>query len=181
RGAADEFGVSDALLFGLIRTESGFRPDAVSNMAAYGLAQLILPTAQSVAASIRAGKATKARLLRDPEFNVRVGAAYLRSLLDRFDGNEPLALAAYNAGPNAVDAWLAHRVRKLEGVGDAGKGVGLAPAPDELAEEIPVQETRDFVKNVLARSRAYARLYPRPRAPEPVLRAPIVEAGSVGE
>jgi soluble lytic murein transglycosylase len=180
RSAADEFGISDSLLFGLIRTESGFRPDAISNMDAYGLAQLILPTAQTVAAKIKAGRATKMRLLRDPEFNVRVGAAYIRSLLDRFDGNEPLALAAYNAGPNAVDAWLAHRVRRLEGVGDAGKGVGLLPAPDELAEEIPVPETRSFVKTVLARARGYARLYPRVKEPE-VPASPLVEAGAIAE
>jgi peptidoglycan lytic transglycosylase len=180
RSAADEFGISDSLLFGLIRTESGFRPDAISNMAAYGLAQLILPTAITVAQKIHAGRATKSRLLYEPEFNVRVGAAYLRSLLDRFAGSEPLALMAYNAGPNAVDAWLAYRVRKLEGIADAGKGVGLAPAPDELAEEIPVQETRDFVKNVLARSRAYARLYPRKAKLEaPVV--PLAEGGPLAE
>jgi soluble lytic murein transglycosylase len=181
RSAADEFGVPDSLLFGLIRTESGFRPDAISNMDAYGLAQLILPTAITVAQKIRAGRASKNRLLHDPEFNVRVGAAYIRSLLDRFDGSEPLALMAYNAGPNAVDAWLAYRVRKLEGLGNAGKGVGLAPGADELAEEIPVQETRDFVKNVLARSRAYARLYPRPVKVEAPVQAPIVEAGAFAE
>jgi soluble lytic murein transglycosylase len=181
RAAADKFGVSDSLLFGLIRTESGFRPDAISNMAAYGLAQLILPTAQTVAAKIRAGRASKNRLLRDPEFNVRVGAAYLRSLLDRFDGSEPLALAAYNAGPNAVDAWLAHRVRRLEGIGDAGKGVGLLPAPDELAEEIPVPETRAFVKTVLARARGYARLYPKVKEREVVPTSPVVEAGAFAE
>lgn len=181
RAAADEFGISDSLLFALIRTESGFRPDAVSNMDAYGLAQLILPTAQTVAASIKAGRATRSRLLRDPVFNVRLGASYLRSLLDRYDGSEPLALAAYNAGPNAVDAWLAMRVRRLEGVGEAGKGVGVMPAPDELAEEIPVPETRVFVKSVLARARGYARLYPRQEKDVEIPASPLVEVGASHE
>src|SRR5207302_5956338 len=74
----------------------------------------------------------------------------------------------------------AHRVRKLEGVGDAGKGVGLAPAPDELAEEIPVPETRLFVKTVLARARGYARLYPRIKEPEVPL-SPAVQVGAFTE
>jgi soluble lytic murein transglycosylase len=181
RAAAEEHGLSDSLLFALIRTESGFRPDAVSNMDAYGLAQLILPTAQSMAAQLKAGRATRSRLLRDPVFNVRLGAAYLRYLLDRYDGSEPLALAAYNAGPNAVDAWLAMRVRRVEGVGDAGKGVGVMPAPDELAEEIPVRETRAFVKAVLARARGYARLYPRETKEPEIPQSPLVEVGASHE
>lgn len=180
RAAATEAGLPDALLFGLIRTESGFRPDAVSNMEALGLAQLILPTARTVSAAIGAGRATRARLLRDPAYNARLGAAYLRSLLDRYGGSEPLALAAYNAGPGAVDAWMALRVRKLEGIGDAGRGVGATPSPDELVEEIPVAETRAFVKTVLARARGYARLYPRAKPPVPE-DAPIPEAGALTE
>lgn len=169
RAAAAEQELPESLLFGLIRTESGFRQDAVSAMDAYGLAQLILPTARTVAARIRAGRASKSRLLYDPVFNIRLGAAYLRELLDRYEGSEVLALAAYNAGPAAVDAWAKRRVRKLEGV--EGPGVGILPGPDELAEEIPVAETRAFVKVVLARARGYARLYPKAakvEAPPPV-------------
>jgi soluble lytic murein transglycosylase len=169
RAAAGEFDVPESLLFGLIRTESGFRSDAVSAMDAYGLAQLILPTAKTVGARIKAGRITKNRLLGDPAVNARLGAAYLKELLERYENSEPLALAAYNAGPAAVDAWQKRRVRKIEGV--EGRGVGLLPGPDELAEEIPVAETRAFVKVVLARARGYARLYPRAAkqdAPPPV-------------
>lgn len=174
RAAAAEQELPDSLLFGLIRTESGFRQDAVSAMDAYGLAQLILPTAKTVGARLKVGRITKARLLYDPAVNARLGAAYLRELLDRYEGSEVLALAAYNAGPNAVDAWAKRRVRKLEGVD--GPGVGVLPGPDELAEEIPVAETRAFVKVVLARARGYARLYPRATPveappPEPELSA----------
>lgn len=173
RAAAAEFEIPVSLLFGLIRTESGFRPDAVSAMNAYGLAQLILPTAKTVAWRIKAGRATKNRLLYDPAFNARLGAAYLRELLDRYEGSEVLALAAYNAGPNAVDAWAQRRLRALEGV--SGRGVGVMPSPDELAEEIPVAETRAFVKVVLARARGYARLYATEAAPidDPTIDTPV--------
>lgn len=158
--AAEEFDLSPALLFALVRTESAFVAEAVSPMNAYGLAQLILPTAREVSARLRAGRVSPARLVSDPGFNVRLGAAYLRGLLDHFEGSEPLALAAYNAGPHAVSSWMAYRVRRITGLGNEGKGVGLLPRPDELVEEIPVTETRGYVKAVLARARSYARLYP---------------------
>ncbi len=173
RSAAAEFAIPDALLFALVRTESAFMSRAESTANAFGLAQLIMPTAKAVARRLRAGRVSKSRLLRDPAFNVRLGAAYLRQLLDQFDGSEPMALAAYNAGPGAVNSWASYRVRKLTGVEKAGRGVGLAPAADELVEEIPVHETKTYVKAVLARARVYGRLYA----------APIValEAPSAGE
>ncbi len=167
RSAAAAFGLPPALLFALVRTESGFRPRAVSSMRAYGLAQLILPTAREVARRIGAGTVSPGRLLGDPALNVRLGAAYLRGLLDRFEGSEPLALAAYNAGPANVSRWAEYRVRAVEGQGAARRGVGVAPTADELVEEIPVAETKAYVKAVLARARAYERLYaPPPRALE---------------
>jgi soluble lytic murein transglycosylase-like protein len=140
-------------------------------MNAHGLAQLILPTARDMAARLRAPKPTPQRLF-NPEYNVRLGAAYLRMLLDHYQGSEVLALAAYNAGPAAVDAWTRRRLRALAGV--KGRGIGLQPAPDELAEEIPVEETRRYVKVVLARARSYARLYARP--PEPAIPPPPLDA-----
>lgn len=161
RKQAEAFQLPESLLFALIRTESGFSPTAVSPMNAYGLAQLIMPTAKAVSARLGAGRPTKKRLLYDLNYNVRLGAAYLRQMLDRYEGSEVLALAAYNAGPSAVDAWLRRRVRALTGV--KGSGIGVQPAPDELAEEIPVAETRRYVKGVLARARGYARLYARPK------------------
>ncbi len=165
RKAAHAHDVPDALLFALVRTESGFRQRIVSAMNAYGLAQLILPTARQVSRRIGAGRATVSRLLGDPGYNARLGAAYLRHLLDLYEGSEPLALAAYNAGPNAVNAWMSRRVRTIAKV--KGRGLGVLPTADELAEEIPVAETRRFVKAVLARKRGYSILY-RPQEVEPV-------------
>ncbi len=167
RAAARAHDLPEALLFALIRTESGFKANAVSAMSAYGLAQLILPTARQVARRIGAGRVSVSRLLRDPALNARLGAAYLRQLLDLYEGSEPLALAAYNAGPNAVNAWMSRRVRTIANV--KGRGLGVLPSADELGEEIPVAETRAFVKAVLARKRGYGILYRAPATSAPAV------------
>ncbi|WP_334110851.1 lytic transglycosylase domain-containing protein [Thermodesulfitimonas autotrophica] len=90
--AAARFGVRAELLRAVARVESGFNPRAVSRAGAQGIMQLMPDT-------------TRALGVRDPfnpAENIFAGAAYLRSLLDRFGGDEALALAAYNAGPGAV-------------------------------------------------------------------------------
>jgi hypothetical protein len=92
--AARESGVHPWLLVALVRAESNFDPLAVSRAGASGLAQLMPATA------VETGVAD----VFDPAENLRGGAAYLRSLLDRFD-SLTLALAAYNAGPATVDRY----------------------------------------------------------------------------
>ena len=90
--AAARFGLRPELLRAVAQAESGFNPRAVSSAGAQGIMQLMPATA----------KALGVRDPFDPVENIFAGAAYLRSLLDRFGGNEALALAAYNAGPGAV-------------------------------------------------------------------------------
>jgi soluble lytic murein transglycosylase-like protein len=90
---AAQNGVRTDLVRAVIQVESAFNPHAVSNKGAMGLMQLMPATARQF------GVANAF----DPEQNVRGGVAYLRQLLDRYDGDERLALAAYNAGPGAVD------------------------------------------------------------------------------
>lgn len=90
--AAQTYQLDEALLHALISTESGYEPAALSKKGAIGLMQVMPGT----------GKRYGARDLNDPTQNVAAGARYLRDLLRQFDNELPLALAAYNAGENAV-------------------------------------------------------------------------------
>ena len=92
RRIADDHQIRPALVHAVIRAESAYRADAVSSAGAVGLMQLMPATAQRYSVSDR----------RDPEQNLRGGTAYLRDLLEMFDNDLQLALAAYNAGENAV-------------------------------------------------------------------------------
>jgi soluble lytic murein transglycosylase len=139
-------GVPVDLLQALMREESALDPRAISGAGAVGLTQLMLPTAQGLAKRHKLRRPAQTDLMR-PEVNLRLGSIYLGELLRRFDGNSALALASYNAGENAVEGWLRAR--------------GKLPL-DEFVEEIPIQETRGYVKRVLRSFAAYRLLYGSP-------------------
>jgi soluble lytic murein transglycosylase len=103
----------------------------------------MLPTAQQLARQLKLGKVSKVALT-EASLNIRLGSRYLGELVRRFDGSIPLALAAYNAGGGAVSRWL-----------EARRGLEV----DEFVEEIPVEETRGYVKRVLRSYAAYWLLY----------------------
>ena len=156
--AARAAGVPASLLFGLIRQESVFTEDAKSRAGALGLMQ-VMPSTGRLLYRKENGKGRPD--LRDPDANLRLGARYLRQLLDTFPGDTAAALAAYNAGPGRVRAWK--------------KASHLAPE-DEFLESIPFSETRLYVKRVLFFQSVYSSLYGLPLdAASPALSVPAAE------
>jgi soluble lytic murein transglycosylase len=137
--AAAEAAVPASLLRAVAREESAFDPKAVSPARAYGLVQLIVPTARTYAKPL--GLPSHPSALKQPEVNLRIGSRLLRSLLDRYDGLAALVPAAYNAGPGAADRWLA-----------GARGQAL----DEFIEAIPYSETRRYTRRVLQSYGMYA-------------------------
>jgi soluble lytic murein transglycosylase len=120
------------LMYGVIRQESLYRTDVVSTAGARGLMQLELSTAKPTARALKLPTPQLADLF-DPQINSTLGAARLRMLLDRVDGQLPLALAAYNAGITAASRWLP----------------ADSIAPDVWVENIPFNETRSYVQRIL--------------------------------
>ncbi len=139
-------GVGEAFLYGIMRQESRFAADIQSWAGAYGLMQLMPQTASWVAQKIgmqgfRPDEVTQVRT------NLTLGSAYLGMLLHRFDGSQAMAAAGYNAGPGRPARWRSMLLPR---------GRGLAGAV--FTESIPVQQTRDYVKRVLANATVYATL-----------------------
>ncbi len=141
--AAREFSISPLLILAVMRQESGFDHRARSWAAAQGLMQIIPPTGGRIAEALGVPDFDTGAL-HDPAVNVRFGAWYLSQLVTKFNGNLPLAIASYNAGPEAVSSWL-----------DKQPGRTL----DEFVEEIPFRETRHYVKRVLGNLAVYRALY----------------------
>lgn len=132
------------LLLGVAKQESRFESAVRSVVGAQGLLQLMPETAAEVH-----GSALSTQQLNDPALNARLGARYLKQLLQRWSGNTLLAVASYNAGPNAVARWLTPT---------------LASVPELWVEAIPYPETRHYVKTVLGNSWSFSA--PRlPRCP----------------
>ena len=146
--AARTQGVPVTLAMAVARRESGFWTEARSPVGAQGLMQLMPRTAQSVAKSIDLDSPANLVLTR-ADTNIKLGTAYLGQLLQRFNDNRILALAAYNAGPSRAKKWHTN------------------PQPiDAFIEGIPFAETRAYVKAVLLYAAIYAQLK---GLPEPLL------------
>lgn len=137
RQQADEKGVDAALIAAVIYSESKFI-DQTSSAGARGLMQ-ITPEAAQFIEKQSGGTTFKLSDLGDPELNIRYGTFLLRELLDRYEGDEAAALAAYNAGPGNADKW---------------GGASLT------VEQIPFPETRAYVEEVLEKRDEYRREYP---------------------
>lgn len=130
---ANQQGVSPALIYGVIRRESAFDPNIVSSARAQGLMQLIPPTAKQVTRGLGLPPLSRKQIF-EPETNIKLGTAYLNTLLKRFNQNYALATASYNAGPHRMPKWAPDYPM------EAAKWV----------ESIPFNETRNYVQAVLA-------------------------------
>jgi soluble lytic murein transglycosylase len=135
--------VDSALVFSIMREESGFRPRVVSPVGARGLLQIMEPTGERLALAV-GHPDFDADDLFEPRTNIRLGSFYLGELSERFDGRLSAAIASYNAGPEAVAGWLDARPELDD---------------DEWIEAIPYEQTRSYVKRVLRSLQAYRLLY----------------------
>jgi len=135
--AAETESLDACFLWAIMRRESGYNPDARSRAGALGLLQLMRATASRMAA-----RSVPEDSLTDPDLNVHLGAAYLRGLMREF-GDPRAAMAAYNAGEEAVRRWSAAR----------------QSVDDLWVELIPFRETRDYVKQIYAAWRRYQSVY----------------------
>ena len=136
RQQSREKGVDAALIAAVIYSESKFA-DQTSSAGARGLMQ-ITPEAAKEIERLSGGTTFKLKDLSDPEINIRYGTFLLHELLERYEGDEAAALAAYNAGPGNADRW-------------GGSSLTVA--------EIPFPETRAYVEEVLDKRQAYRQKY----------------------
>lgn len=142
--AKTQAGLEAPLLFALIRQESAFDQRAISHAGARGLMQLMPRTARHVARRISKPYVPK-RLTEDPAYNINIGQAYLRELLEDFEGSYILALAAYNAGPGRVRRWIKNYGDPRQSNTDA----------IDWIEMIPISETRNYVQRVIENLHVY--------------------------
>ncbi|MFL6672130.1 MAG: transglycosylase SLT domain-containing protein [Massilia sp.] len=141
---AQGLGLDKAWVYGLIRQESRFIADAQSGVGASGLMQVMPSTGKWVATKIGLTDFVHG-MLSDLRTNITLGANYMNMVLANQDGSEVLATAAYNAGPSRARAWRATLAAPMEGA--------------VFVETIPFNETRDYVRKVMANATNYAALF----------------------
>ena len=130
---ARKWNITPASIWAIIKKESAFEPVITSYANAYGLMQIIPPTADRLSESLGV-KMQDVRKLYDPDFNIQLGSYYISELLKRYDGNLYHALAAYNAGEHRVDRWR----RWVRSEDD-----------DVFLENIEYNQTRDYVRGAM--------------------------------
>lgn len=129
--------IQPSWVYGVIRRESAWREKVRSPAGALGLMQLMPATAKSVSRKLGKSRRLSRNQIMEVPRNISLGTAYLRQVMDKYDNHEILATASYNAGPHRVRRWLPE--------------TGTLPA-DIWADTIPFDETRNYVKAVMAYS-----------------------------
>jgi len=138
----DKYGIPYELLAAIIKTESNYNANAVSNAGAVGLMQLMPTTAEEVAG--RLGEEYNGDMLTDPTTNIYYGSFYLKYLYDYLGENWETACAAYNAGIGNVSKWLKDANYSDDGV---------------VLKKIPIEETANYVKRINKFKPKYKELY----------------------
>lgn len=137
---AEKYSLEKELIYAMIKAESNFKADAISNKEAIGLMQLLESTAYEVAEEIEQ-EITKEDIL-NPETNIHLGTKYISNLLNKY-GNIELAVAAYNAGIGNVDSWIEKGTIKKDGTD---------------IQNIPFKETNYYVRKILRDYKIYKQL-----------------------
>lgn len=145
--AANEYDLDPNLIYAVIRTESNFNPDAESGAGARGLMQLMPETFLWLVDYRGSEIEYTAEDLFTPSVCIDYGCYYLRYLLDAFDEDEVCAVAAYNGGMDNVSDWLSN-----DSISSDGKTL--------IVDNIPFEETREYVKRVEEAKKMYGELYP---------------------
>ncbi len=141
-GAGEEFGIDPLLLFSHMQIESHYHPGLVSYADAMGVLQLIQRTGQNVALEL--GETYTEGMMMNPAINVRYAGWYLQALIDEFGGQLPLAMCSYNAGGHSMQRWVEEN--------------GDLPF-DAFVEEIPYDQSREYVKRAIGVYAHYLYLY----------------------
>lgn len=139
-----EYGVDEALVYAVIRTESGFRAEVESSVGARGLMQIMPETFEWLQTLSDGEVIYSSSELYNPQINIKYGTYYLSYLIDHYNGNEMLAVAAYNGGFANVDSWLEDERYSSDGL---------------TLSEIPYNETSQYVERVENTKSVYDSLY----------------------
>ncbi len=145
--ACSEYDVEESLVYAVIRTESGFDPDAVSSAGAIGLMQLMPDTftwLQNYRTKFMPDEILDSDELYDPSVNIDYGVFLLSYLMEHYDNNESLVICSYNAGYGNVDSWLED---------------GIISADDVRSEDIPFAETANYLEKVTSAKEMYISLF----------------------
>ena len=140
---AEENNLDPFFVFAIIKAESNFNRNVESSSGAIGLMQLMESTAIEMANEIGQEVVIK-EALYNPEINIKIGTSYYAYLLKRYENNEYLALAAYNAGMGNVDSWIKKGIIKEDG---------------SDIENIPYKETNNYVRKIIRDYKIYKELY----------------------
>ena len=141
----EQYDVDEELIYAVIKAESNFDKNAISNKGAIGLMQIMEETAKDIARknNMDIDYDNFRNELLEIDNNIKIGTKYLKTLLDKYQ-NKEIAVAAYNAGTGTVDNWIENGIIKADG---------------SNIENIPYKETNNYVRKILRAYKIYEELY----------------------